>query len=48
MACRVQKTTCYDATTSYIIHAIDQHDQSSNSSPLLELEVELKLGPAMA
>ena len=48
MTCRVQKTTCYDATTSYIIHAIDQHDQSSNSSPLLELEVELESRLAMA
>ena len=33
---------------SYTIHVIDQHDQSSNSSPLLELEVELKSRLAMA
>ena len=45
---RVLKTTCYDTTTPYIIHVINQHDQSSNSSPLLELEVELKSRLAMA
>ena len=46
MACRLQKTTCYDATTSYSRHVIDQHDQLSSSSPLLELEVELESGLA--